>query len=396
MNTAVFRGKSAFGASREPTDNLSRGGYRGPTIVPPWLTQPALDILPGFLSESRQRGVAQNSLRGIAPSVSFDILLKKYFVLVLLGLVSLVAFYQASGTMHLVGAAMTEPPSSAGLALVAPKGLATVTKVPKSAKIIMSRNAFDSVTGPVDPDAKPVELKPAEAKPDLTDPLAVPACEGTKALIITESTDPIWSVAALQGPGETAPKLRRVGDDVGGKQVAYIGFNPRHQSPAVWMVSGATICQTLMFASAVPTATAAPSAAPPAASAAPAGARGPSKISNDIASKIQKISDTEFHIDRAAVDKILSDQSELMKSARVVPDTQDGKVVGVRLFGIRPDTLLGTLGMQNGDRLETINGFDMASPEKALEAYMRLRTADGLKVQLNRRGQATTIDYKIK
>jgi general secretion pathway protein C len=38
----------------------------------------------------------------------------------------------------------------------------------------------------------------------------------------------------------------------------------------------------------------------------------------------------------------------------------------------------------------------MASPEKALEAYMRLRTADGLKVQLNRRGQATTIDYKIK
>jgi hypothetical protein len=39
------------------------------------------------------------------------------------------------------------------------------------------------------------------------------------------------------------------------------------------------------------------------------------------------------------------------------------------LFGIRPDTLLGTLGLENGDRLQTINGFDMASPEKALEAY---------------------------
>ena len=331
--------------------------------------------------------------------MSFDILLKRYFVLVLLGLVALVAYFQASGTMQLVGAAMTEPASSAGLAVAAPKGASTSSKPPKSAKIIMSRNAFDSVTGPVDPDSKPLELKAAENKPDLSDPLAVPLCDGTKALIITESTDPVWSIAALQGPGETAPKLRRVGDDVAGKQVAYIGFNPRHQSPAVWLVSGATLCQALMFSSAIP-------APAPAAAAPPAGAggapnagsptRGPSKVSQEIASKIQKVSDSEFHIDRAVVEKILSDQTELMKSARVVPDTQDGKVVGVRLFGIRPDTLLGVLGMQNGDRLETINGFDMASPEKALEAYMRLRTADGLKVQLNRRGQPLNIDYKIK
>jgi general secretion pathway protein C len=330
--------------------------------------------------------------------VSFDLLLKRYFVFVLFGLVALVAYFQASGTMQLVGAAMTEPASSAALALVGPKGPPPVPKISKNAKIIMSRNAFDSVTGPVDPDSKPIELKSAEAKPDLTDPLAVPTCEGTKALIITESTDPVWSVAALQGPGETAPKLRRVGDEVAGKQVAYIGYNPRHQSPAVWLVTGATLCQTLMFASAVPTATAAavPGAPPGAAGAPGAPSRGPAKVSSDIASKIQKVSENEFHVDRAVVEKILSDQTELMKSARVVPDTQDGKVVGVRLFGIRPDTLLGVLGLQNGDRLETINGFDMASPEKALEAYMRLRTADGLKLQLNRRGQPMTIDYKIK
>lgn len=302
--------------------------------------------------------------------------------------------------MQLVGAAMTEPASSAALALVAPKLAGSPPKSPKSAKIIMSRNAFDSVTGPVDPDSKPIELlKPAEAKPDLTDPLAAPACEGTKALIITESVDPVWSVAALQGPGETAPKLRRVGDDAAGRQVTYIGYNPRYQSPAVWLTSGATLCQVLMFATVqLPTAPAVASAAPeastPPVTAVPV--RGPAKVSPDIASKIQKVSDTEFHVDRAVVEKILSDQSELMKSARVVPDTQDGKVVGVRLFGIRPDTLLGVLGLQNGDRLETINGFDMSSPEKALEAYMRLRTADGLKVQVNRRGAPMNIDYKIK
>ena len=88
------------------------------------------------------------------------------------------------------------------------------------------------------------------------------------------------------------------------------------------------------------------------------------------------------------VDKILENQAELMRSARIVPEQKDGKVVGVRMFGIRPDTLLGTLGLQNGDRLETINGFNMASPEKALEAYARLRTAGNLNVKVNRRGAA--------
>jgi general secretion pathway protein C len=327
--------------------------------------------------------------------VSFDLLLKRYFVFVLLGLVALVALFQASGTMQLIGAAMTTKATASSFSISPTKGIAPVLTGTKSAEPILARNAFDSVTGPIRP--KPIAQQEAvPEKPDLSDPLAVPACEGVKALIITESTDPVWSLAALQGPGETAPKLRRLGDDVAGKRVAYIGYNPRHQSPSVWLESGATLCQTMLFASAVPVATAATAAsAAPVTSESPV-RRGPPKVSSEIASKIQKVSDSEFHVDRAVVEKILSDQAELMKSARVVPDTQDGKVVGVRLFGIRPDTLLGVLGMQNGDRLETINGFDMASPEKALEAYMRLRTADGLKVQLNRRGAPMTIDYKIK
>ena len=60
------------------------------------------------------------------------------------------------------------------------------------------------------------------------------------------------------------------------------------------------------------------------------------------------------------------------------------------------ETLLGMLGLENGDRLQAINGFEMASPEKALEAYARLRTADHLTVQVNRRGQNVNLDFNIK
>jgi general secretion pathway protein C len=38
----------------------------------------------------------------------------------------------------------------------------------------------------------------------------------------------------------------------------------------------------------------------------------------------------------------------------------------------------------------------MGSPEKALEAYARLRTASSLKVNVNRKGAPVSLEYKIK
>jgi len=335
-----------------------------------------------------------HDLRNRGSVLSFDALLKRYSILLLLGLVAAVAYFQAAGTMSLFGAAI-QPSATSGEAVRAAIAKAVDSARSRVAEPILARNAFDSVTGPLN--AKAVELPTTKERAvDVSSPLSAPVCEGIRLLIVTESTDPVWSVAALQGPGDPGPKLRRVGDEVGGKQIAYIGFNPEAESPAVWLTHGSSLCQLKLFG--VQPTTVASVAASSAAGSPPTTSpgKGPPKVSPDIASKIQKISDTEFRLERAVVDKILENQAELMKAARIVPDKQNGEIVGVRLYGIRPDTLLGTLGIQNGDRLETINGFSMASPEKALEAYTRLRTSPGLKVQVNRRGQPLTIDYKIQ
>ena len=330
--------------------------------------------------------------------MAIDALLKKYFTLVILGLVALMAYFQASGTTELVGAsigvdastlAQAPPPSRDLSALRA----ASANKRSKSAEPILSRNPFDHETGPLN--AQSVELPMAQSqKPDLSDPLSAQHCGEIRVSIVTESMDPTWSIAAMQGPGEARPTIRRVGDKVGSGEVAYIGFNPVERSPAVWVTTGGSLCQALLF-SEQPTPK--PQAAAPSPTPTPQPTRGgPSPVPSDIASKIQKMSETEFQMDRSVVDKILENQAELMRSARIVPEQQAGKVVGIRLFGIRPDTLLGTLGFQNGDRLESINGFNMASPEKALEAYARLRTASNLNVKVNRRGNPMSIDFRIK
>jgi general secretion pathway protein C len=330
--------------------------------------------------------------------VPFDALLKRYFALVVLGLVAVMAYFQAAGATELFGAALAVDQSAYTAAPPGPLDIAALQsrrdRPVKSAEPILSRNPFDSVTGPLN--ARPIETPDVPSAPVLTDPLAAPQCAGVSVHIVTESTDPLWSIAALKGPGEPKPALRRVGDQVYGKEVAYIGFNPRENSPSVWLAGGPTLCQALLFAKAPPPEAPAPPVAPQPKGAPPQRGDGPSAVPSDIASKIQKVSETEFNVDRAVVDKILENQAELMRSARIVPEQKDGKVVGIRMFGIREDTLLGTLGFQNGDRLETINGFDMASPEKALEAYARLRTAGDLNVKVNRRGKPMSIDFRIK
>ncbi|MEP7053611.1 MAG: type II secretion system protein GspC [Pseudomonadota bacterium] len=326
--------------------------------------------------------------------MTFDLLLKKYFTGVVLAIVALAAYFQAAGATQLIGAAFSSPGTS-----VAPARVAAISAPPARSRpvadTIISRNPFDSVTGPLD--AKPVDVPvPTKATVDASDPLAAPPCDSPQVFIITESTNPIWSVAALQAPGDPRPRMHRVGDDVGGKKVEFIGFNPRENSPSVWLSNGATLCQAMLFHVQPPL----PAAPAPAAVAAvpppPTPAGGANPVPADIASKIQKVSDTEYNIDRSVIDKVLENQAELMKSARIVPETKDGKVLGIRLFGIRPDTLLGTLGLQNGDRLDAINGFNMGSPEKALEAYARLRTASSLDVNVNRRGAPVAISIHIK
>jgi general secretion pathway protein C len=326
----------------------------------------------------------------------FDALTKRFFPAVVMLLIAMAAYFQASGIMEFVASSYLDGASPPAPAVPAPK-TASLPAVsdnggPKSAEPILSRNPFDSVTGPLNKVAEIADTAATQTPQlDLSNPLIAPDCGGIQAHAITESSDPTWSIAVLQGTGETLGKLRRVGDPVGDKQVAYIGYNPTKSSPSVWLVGGATLCQVLLFAPSTPEV--------PAVAAAPAEPKPPKDnggVPDDIAKRIQKISDTEFHVDRAVVDNILENQAQLMRTARIVPEQKDGKVVGIRLFGIRPETLLGKLGLQNGDRLEAINGFEMASPEKALEAYARLRTADSLAVKVTRRGAPVTIDFKIQ
>jgi general secretion pathway protein C len=101
-------------------------------------------------------------------------------------------------------------------------------------------------------------------------------------------------------------------------------------------------------------------------------------------------------IERAFVDKMLSNTAALATAARFVPSIKDGKPNGFKLYAIRPNSIFGRIGLQNGDTIKAINGMDMSSPDKALEIYTKLRYASHLSVSIERRNENQTLDYAIK
>jgi len=327
--------------------------------------------------------------------MAFDQILRKHISIVVLPAVALAAAAHAQAIGQLIGVGLL--PDAKALA-AAPASSREVSSDPEptrtvQAKAIFDRNPFDHVTGPLRA-TEPEESSPTTPDVlDTSDPWHAPTCEGVKVLVIAASRDPNWSMVALSTGSDPKSVLRRRGGEFGGKTVHYVGWD------RVWFQSGSTLCQASVYkpdasttAKASPDAASAPVTTPPPSP--PKG--GAPTLDPALAKGIQKISATDYNIDRGVVDKILENQADLMRQARIVPEQENGKVVGLRMFGLRPDTLLGTLGLENGDRLQTINGFDMGSPEKALEAYARLRTADKLTVQVTRRGQTMNLDYNIK
>lgn len=140
----------------------------------------------------------------------------------------------------------------------------------------------------------------------------------------------------------------------------------------------------------------APVVATPVASEQPTGDENKDDLQASIDNGIKKVDDNNYEIDKALVDKVLANPMAVAKGARVVPAVKNGKPDGFKLYAIRPSSVYSKLGLTNGDTLQSINGFELNSADKALEVYTKLREATSLEVSITRRGKPMTLKYSIR
>lgn len=122
----------------------------------------------------------------------------------------------------------------------------------------------------------------------------------------------------------------------------------------------------------------------------------PDDDGGDLDANVNKVGSGEYEIARAEIDNVLSNMSKLATQARIVPSFKNGKANGFKLFSIRPDSLYAKIGIKNGDIIQQINGYEINSPDKALEIYSKLKDAQTITVDLLRRGKSRTMTYNIR
>ncbi len=111
---------------------------------------------------------------------------------------------------------------------------------------------------------------------------------------------------------------------------------------------------------------------------------------------VTKVSDSQFTVARSEVDNALSNLSQVATQARIVPSFKNGKPNGFKLFSIKPGSIYSKIGLKNGDVIQKINGYEMNSPDKALEIYQKLKDASSVTIDLQRRGQNQNLSYTIQ
>jgi general secretion pathway protein C len=110
---------------------------------------------------------------------------------------------------------------------------------------------------------------------------------------------------------------------------------------------------------------------------------------------IRQVSDDRYEIERKVIDSTLGDLNRIATQARIVPSFKNGVANGFKLFSIQPNSLYASIGIENGDVIQRVNGYEINSPEKALELYQKLKEAGHVTIELERGGRTVRKEYNI-
>ena len=101
-----------------------------------------------------------------------------------------------------------------------------------------------------------------------------------------------------------------------------------------------------------------------------------------LAANIKSRSDNEYDVTHCELNNL----ADVAMQARIVPAFKQGKVIGFKLFSIRPDSIYTKIGLHNGDVLRRVNGQDLSTPETALGMFNALQNSSRIEIEIERNG----------
>lgn len=308
-----------------------------------------------------------------------ETLLRKYIWAIDLLVIAVVAVFAARATGVLIDSRIGRSTPAFHPTPRAPlQNAAGQTAYMKDVEAILKRNVFCSTCPPILPEPEK-EGPPPAPEPERTNlPIKLMAI-----MFSPPPNNPRWSVAVIRDTEKNSAGPYAIDSRIREARIVDI------QETRVYLDNaGKPEFLDLLDSKA-------PVTPPPGAAAAPA-ATPADPFVTELEKGIRKTGEHSYEVQRGTVDSLLGNMAVLSRSARIVPEVRDGRAAGFRLFSVRPDGPFAKIGIQNGDVIYAINGLDMTSPDKALEIYTKLKSANHLSVALERNGQKITKDYNIR
>ena len=120
------------------------------------------------------------------------------------------------------------------------------------------------------------------------------------------------------------------------------------------------------------------------------------QVEGEVGAGVRKIGPTSYEIDQSEFDKAMANVAKLMTEARAVLETDAaGNQIGFKIAYIKEGSLLDKIGIERLDVLTRINGYELNSPEKALQLFGKLRSANQFTIDLKRGDRSVTLDYSV-
>ena len=110
----------------------------------------------------------------------------------------------------------------------------------------------------------------------------------------------------------------------------------------------------------------------------------------------KKIGENRWVISREAVLNALDDMGSVLTSARLTPRVKGGAVEGFLVTEIKPRGIMDAVGLKNGDILKRVNGYEMTSPERAVQVLTALKGETSFELDIVRNGQPRSFHYEVR
>lgn len=82
--------------------------------------------------------------------------------------------------------------------------------------------------------------------------------------------------------------------------------------------------------------------------------------------------------------------SRILNSARLVPESMNGKTIGFKIYGITSGSLFEKIKLENGDVITSVNGINLEDPAQGFKVYEALQDETNITLQIKRAGVQMT------